>query len=421
MAKSRWTVLTYIAAHNNLALLGKQSLYQIVNVGSTADVVHGVLYDGPDAAGRYLIGDSGTVQEQEQFDTFDGGDPDALIETAKWLFEKQPAERYGLVLWSHGTGWTPSEIAKVAMEARPGATNSDEPHERAVMPGALTLFRTTLRAMQKPQKRTERAILFDDGTGHSLDTLELDRVMRAIAKMIGQPIDLLGMDACLMASLEVAFQIKDSVRVVAASEELVPGHSWPYPAIYGELAVHPEQDARALAKVVVDRYVDFYTKNPPGAGDVTKVAVDLSALDTLASATRGFADALLADMPRHARPLWNAQLAAKENETSKDTRKPNKFDFHLWDLGALAGRLSEAADVSDGVKTSAAALGHALTPGAAILAEGHRGTWFDETRGVSVYLMPPRLQRLSPYYADLAFAKQSHWFDMLTAYHREFA
>src|SRR5262245_60467002 len=210
MAKSRWTVLTYIAAHNNLALLGKQSLYQIVNVGSTADVVHGVLYDGPDAAGRYLVGDSGTVREQEQFDTFDGGDPDALIQTAKWLFEKQPSERYALVLWSHGTGWTPSEIAKIAMEARPGATNGDEPHERAVMPGALTLFRTTLRAMQKPQKRTERAILFDDGTGHSLDTLELYRVMRAVAKTIGQPIDLLGMDACLMASLEVAFQIKDS-------------------------------------------------------------------------------------------------------------------------------------------------------------------------------------------------------------------
>jgi hypothetical protein len=421
MAKSRWTVLTYIAAHNNLALLGKQSLYQIVTVGSTADVVHGVLYDAPDVAGRYLIGSSGTVREQEQFDTFDGGDPDALIETAKWLFEKQPAERYALVLWSHGTGWTPSEIATVATEARPGATNGDEPHERAVMPGALTLFRTTLRAMQKPQKRTDRAILFDDGTGHSLDTLELDRVMRAVAKTIGQPIDLLGMDACLMASLEVAFQIKDSVRVVAASEELVPGHSWPYPAIYGELAEHPEQDARDLAKVVVDRYVDFYTKNPPGAGDVTKVAVDLSSVDTLATATRGFADALLTDMPRHARPLWNAQLAAKENETSKDTRKPNKFDFHLWDLGAIAGRLSESANVSDGVKASATALGKALTPGATILAEGHRGKWFDETRGVSVYLMPPRLQRLSPYYADLAFAKQSHWLDMLTAYHREFA
>ena len=61
MAKARWTILTYIAAHNNLAMLGKVSLNQILGVGSTPEVVHGMLYDGPGEGGRYVVGDPGTV------------------------------------------------------------------------------------------------------------------------------------------------------------------------------------------------------------------------------------------------------------------------------------------------------------------------------------------------------------------------
>ena len=114
---------------------------------------------------------------------FNSGDPDALIETAKWFYGENPADRYGLVLWSHGTGWTPSEIAQVAQEARPAAKPDDaEAADRAGSSGSLALFRSTLRSILKPDRPTERAILFDDGTGQSLDTLELERVGRAIAK-----------------------------------------------------------------------------------------------------------------------------------------------------------------------------------------------------------------------------------------------
>jgi hypothetical protein len=115
-----------------------------------------------------------------------------LIATAKWLFEQYPAERYGLVLWSHGSGWEPSEIEEVAKVARPVApADSAESKERAGAPGSRALFRTTLRSLLKPERRAERAVLFDDGTGHSLDTLELARVAGAIAETVGQPLELL--------------------------------------------------------------------------------------------------------------------------------------------------------------------------------------------------------------------------------------
>ena len=275
--KAKWTVLTYIAAHNNLDALGKKSLDEILRVGSSDDVVHGVFYDGPVGAARYVMGDPGYVKYQQQLGkSFDSGDPDELIATAKWLFDQYPAQRYALVLWSHGSGWEPAEIAEVAKEARSGAqADPAESQERAGAPGGRALFRSTLRTILKPDKPSERAILFDDGTGHSLDTIELARVARAIAKAIGQPLDLLGMDACLMANLEVAYEVRKDVRYLVASQELVPGHSWPYQTIFGALRANPDLGGAQFAKLVVEQYVGFYSANPPAAGDVTKVALDL--------------------------------------------------------------------------------------------------------------------------------------------------
>jgi hypothetical protein len=423
--KSKWTVLTYIAAHNNLANLGKRSLLEILNVGSTSDVVHGVLYDGmlaglhAGAAARYLMGDPGRVEHQAQLGSFDSGDPDELIATAKWLFEQCPAERYGLVLWSHGTGWEPAEIEDVTKEARPGAQSDPaESKERASAPGSRALFRSTLRAILKPNKPAERAILFDDGTGHSLDTLELARVAGAIADSIEQPLELLGMDACLMANLEVAYEVRKAVRYLVASEELVPGHSWPYQQIFGALRANPDQGGAEFAQLIVNRYVSFYTANPPAAGDVTKVAIDLGRIEGLVHATDRLADALRVDMRKVGDLLWQAQYAAQQHETQAGNRKPSKFDYHLWDIGSIAASLTGSDAVSTLVKQTAVNTVEALALSAgSLLAYGHRGAWFDGTGGVSVYLMPPGQQRISPSYSKLAFAKDTQWEEMLEAYH----
>jgi hypothetical protein len=423
--KARWTILTYIAAHNNLAQFGKRSLLEILAVGSTPEVVHGALFDEPAGAGRYVMGSPGKALQQEQFRSFDSGDPDGLIAMAKWLFGQRPAERYGLVLWSHGSGWEPGEIETIAKAARPGApVDPKELHERAGAPGGRALFRTTLREMLKPDKPAERAILFDDGTGHSLDTLELARVARAIADAVGQPLELLGMDACLMANLEVAYEVRSAVRHLVASAELVPGHSWPYEDIFSSLRANPDSGGADLAKLVVDRYISFYQANPPAAGDVTKVALDLARIEEVVATTDRLAEVLRADMSKVGNALWDVQYAAKQHETDAQPKKrgTSKFDYYLWDLGSLAAGLAKSEGVSAAVRARADETAQALAPGAgAVLAEGHRGAWFDGTAGVSIYLVPPKKQRISPSYASLAFAKDTQWDEMLAAYHEQWS
>ena len=55
--KAEWTLLTYIAAHNNLDTLGQRSLHQILGVGSTSHVKQAVFYDGTSTAARYIAGE----------------------------------------------------------------------------------------------------------------------------------------------------------------------------------------------------------------------------------------------------------------------------------------------------------------------------------------------------------------------------
>lgn len=389
---------------------------EILRVGSTGDVVHGALYDGPLGAGRYVMGEPNRVARQEQLGQIDSGDPEQLIASACWLFEAYPAERYGLVLWSHGSGWEPSEVESIARVARPvGAANTHESRLRAAAPGSRALFRTTLRSMLSAEAPAERAILFDDGTGHSLDTLELARVTATIAQAIGQPLELLGMDACLMASLEVAYEIRDSVRYLVASQELVPGYSWPYERIFGALRAAADQPGADLAQRIVTEYVRYYQERPPAAGDITKVALDLARISAFAGNVDSLAAALVAELDAAAPLTWTAQDVCFRTETRNGTRQPNKFQFHLWDVGTLTRQLASTAP-NPQLRAETQSLLEALRPGAGpVLAEGHVGNWFNGIAGTSIYLARPPT-RVSPYYSTLAFAKDTHWGEYVRAY-----
>ena len=184
---TKWTILTYIASHNNLEELGQESLQQIAAVGSSPEVIHGVLVDSSMGADRILVGKPGKLKQAEHLAQFDSGDPDRLIETAAWLFRQHPAERYGLILWSHGTGWRPEEIERIGIESHGAGHMTAGAAKRVAGLSNPVLFRSTIAKMLASTKPSERAVLFDDGTGHSLDTVELERVATRIGEMLGQP------------------------------------------------------------------------------------------------------------------------------------------------------------------------------------------------------------------------------------------
>ena len=92
--------------------------------------------------------------------------------------------------------------------------------------------------------------------------------------LLGRPIDVIGMDACLMAMAEVGYQVAPSASVFVGSQESEPGDGWPYDRILAALDANPAMDAAALGKEIVADYVASYPASEP----VTQSAVTLAAL-----------------------------------------------------------------------------------------------------------------------------------------------
>jgi hypothetical protein len=307
------------------------------------------------------------------------------------------------------------QIAKAT--SRSSRSNTRDISSHFDSPGASSLFRTTITRLLEPDEAATRAILFDDGSGHSLDTIELARVTEEIQKTIGQPLDMLGMDACLMANLEVAYELRKSVRTLVASQELVPAHSWPYEKIYSRLRANPKMEDADLARCVVSEYLEYYKINKPMAGDVTKVALDLTKMSPLIDAVNALAEGLKKDLDRIKDFIGAAQDKAKRQETRGDKRSPNKFGYRLWDLGSFARALAGFPDFPADLKERAEAVSKALERGmGTVLAEEHLGKWFEQIAGVSIYF-PPEKEFISRFYPQLKFAQDTQWLGMLQKYH----
>src|ERR1700681_4764617 len=84
------------------------------------------------------------------------------------------------------------------------------------------LFASTVDTMVR-----SRAIAFDDQAKDFLDNMELKRALGEMKKLLGRPLDIIGFDACLMAMLEVNYQIMATARYAVGSEEEEPGNGWP--------------------------------------------------------------------------------------------------------------------------------------------------------------------------------------------------
>lgn len=406
---AKWTFMVYIAGDNNLSAAGDNDLAEMRQVGSTPEVNVVAQFDNAGTFGtrRFHIQRDGRNEVVEHLDETDSGSPEVLLGFIDWVAEDYPADHYALVLWNHGGGWEPAEIDRIARAVGATDFSEREASERSSTPLRRVFFRTSLQRIFEGSTPTERAVCSDDGTGHSLDTLELEQVMSRAVERLGCKFDLLGMDACLMSNYEVAYQLRDSALFLVASEENEPNDGWPYDRVLARLVESPEMAAGDLARHIVDDYVASYVERGY-RGAVTQCALDLSRVEELAAPLDDLAGALVAGMPDAAGEIWRSQrLSARFAHNT------------LWDIANFCGQIG-AGSVSEPIQEAASSVRAALAPGqeSPVLAEAHHGATVEHCGGVNLYLVPP-LVRISPYYRELAFAQDRHWLEMLEAYHAQ--
>ncbi|MBN1626985.1 MAG: peptidase C11 [Deltaproteobacteria bacterium] len=417
--KKQWTVMVYMAGDNNLDGAGVIDLMEMKKIGSTSGlniIVQFDLQGKNKSTNRYYIQKRGSLAGDivARLGETNMGDPKVLENFVAWGAKNYPSMHYLLVLWNHGAGWDDANLYEgdVFGGALPPVSRKRQPMpaRKTTRRGAKALPFTIARAALSRTRRalfstsvatamSARAIAFDDQAQDFLDNLELKKVMRRVRKILKKPVDILGMDACLMSMIEVAYQMRDLAAFTVGSEETEPGDGWPYDRILKTLASRPYMTPDGLSKEIVKQYLASYS----ASDNVTQSALRLADLKNMIRDIDALGGALKAALSDEAKKAAIMTVRAGAQEYSRP------YDDYC-DLLDLCGRLEKV------VKDSAVrdACSHvAKAAGAAIIASGYKGTAVDGSRGISIYF-PKR--RISPLYNRLDFTRASSWDEFLKSY-----
>ena len=409
-----WTLLFYFDGDNSLAEDAFNDLQELEKVGSNPQIRLTAQSDFPRnfkqelaATRRFEIiqdDDTETLTSPilEVLGEADMADPQTLTDFIIWGKKYFPARRYALILWDHGEAWYQESVTSQQSEV----PSSKFKVQSSVQPSH--------RATQPPPFSTKPDAIFLDDDNHS-DLMKNFQVREAL-QAAGVHFDLIVFDACIMATIEVAYELKDQAEVMVASQELVQSNGLPYDVIVSGLNQNPEETAEELAAAIVDDYRDYCEEiyYPQGLRpDQTLSAFRLGpALESLASAVDQAALYFLNNLSAEAENIFSARSGTEEFEF-----EPFRAHFYV-DLSDLFSRFSLPSDLAAGF-----AEGFSRT----VIREYH-GPLHPRAHGLSIVFpaTPDAGSNYDPTYADYdpaagtgspSLFMQLSWDNLLSAYY----
>ena len=187
---------------------------------------------------RYIVNQGKLELVDDSLGQLDTTDPDTLADFISWGVKNYPADRYILVLWDHGAG--------------------------PVYGFGYDEFQSEGSAMT------------------------LDEMKQALDANPNVHFDIIGMDCCIMGSLETCVALQPYCDYMVVSEDFEPGVGWSYEGWMGMLEQNPGIDTVELGKVIVDDMIADVAKDKEN-GEATLALIDESAVDELYGAWVSFA------------------------------------------------------------------------------------------------------------------------------------
>ncbi len=217
-----WNFIVYMAANNNLHKYALKNFRQMLQVGSTPTCNILIQLDeyGEEEANRFYLEKNKAIIEKElEGEEAISGTPKSLFNFVQWAIETHPAKHQAIVIWNHGSGIKdPSIWGKIYKEHRDALFSFNE------KTGMMQIDRNTLRSTIK------RGIGFNDTYEQYIDNQQLKQCFERISKEVlaGKKVDIVLLDACHMAMVEIASKLKPFSNYMVASEELEPGSGYNY-------------------------------------------------------------------------------------------------------------------------------------------------------------------------------------------------
>lgn len=185
-----------------------------------------------------------------------------------------------------------------------------------------------------------------------LDSLTLDEMRTAFGRVWpgdenNPPLELVGFDTCLMATVDVVDTFVGTARYLVASEEVEPGNGWNYTGWAGALAEDPTMDGAALGRIICDTY--YAGCEAVGTQNKATLSLtDLTRCGPLLEAYEAFGAEALAEACEDPSFFSRfARIAAQSENYGGNTREQGYTN--MVDLGHMArrstGLLQTAGDV----------------------------------------------------------------------------
>jgi len=291
MNPKEWTIMIYMAGDNNLAVDMAYAMEQIKGVAGEGADSRNVLvyYDGnsPQIPTLYCdFSDPQSPMEAQYIPSSmvadklypvarkwneNAADPRSVKNFVDWCVNTRGrrANRYALIFSGHSLGFLDKGLFK------------DETAGKAMKIEDLFFL-------------IQRLILPKASLEELAAGLEEEDAARETTVLLGQHLDILGFDSCVMGMLEVGYQFQDLTHTMIVSEGSVPSAGWSYAKILGGLC-GGKHSTKEVAPNFVKEFIRGQDKFIVGGVTVDMAAWDMDGggFNALADAFDGLAQVLL--------------------------------------------------------------------------------------------------------------------------------
>ncbi|ATL46416.1 hypothetical protein COR50_04070 [Chitinophaga caeni] len=363
--KAEWTIMFYIYSVDHSIKYAKKLLKALAAIGSRKDMniviqfyrnwndtEHPVDY----RAMRFHVQKDVVPHPTNallDLGNVDMGEAETMAEYLYWAKNEYPAEKYMLVLWSHGMGVgvfegeLEPEEDEIVLPKYTGVLS----HQGRILENDLSTL--TLDRRHSPNYRiTREALIYktsdinklsldddDDDespgafiitpTSHRLPEVynnhykvlkekqisflsheKLRMALKAVfSKRRGDKLDILAYNACCMQMMETGYQFREYCRYLVASEETIYFDGLNYPEFLAQLADNPDITAEAMSYKMIETFSAQYPKYQHDY--LTMSMVDLKISSKTAQYISEFAEELFDHVERYAPAIKAARYKCK--------------------------------------------------------------------------------------------------------------
>jgi len=439
-ATADWTVLVFVQANNNLSPFAYKNFNDMAAVGSNQNLNILVEWHQPNQPGvwRYKVEKGKMVLDVCLPIETDGNSAKDLVDSMGWAVNKFPAQKYSLILWNHGIGILDPMWGK----SRPWAKSGVFPLDADIMQEAqkiqiqgvttdyvLDATITNTRDLVKNEKLEEilseeltkliaenienlenndfnRGILFNEHSRTYMDNQALVQALGEIKTTIlkNKKIDLLGMDACLMAMVEVGYLARHYADYFVGSQEVELANGWNYLTFLSMIAnnrVTPVQ----VAQNIVHSYEVFYKEK---INFYTQSAINLARMDIVKDSIDNVVNKIRTCQSENKNVMNDA--IKKARSSCLQFSAANYIDLHSFYTELQKHLDVQSPQLSNKVKD----LKNSLTLSMRLIEEAVvanvAGKNLGRARGLSIYFPQGFIDGS---YAKTDFAKECGWFDLI--------